>query len=130
MYRRLFADAIAGAPASATPLEAIGAGLQAFAADIGPERRDFLAKRQAMIASNADLQERDLLKRAALTAIMAEALRERAVKEPTASLAAQVGALALSVAYLRWLEPANRKTLTKLAEQALRELSTATEALR
>jgi AcrR family transcriptional regulator len=130
MYRRLFADAIAGAPASATPLEAIGAGLQAFAADFGPERRDFGAKRQAMIAGNSELQERELLKRAALTAVMAEALRERGVKEPTASLAAQVGNLALSAAYLCWLEPANRRTLTELAEQALRDLSAATGALR
>jgi AcrR family transcriptional regulator len=130
VHRRLFADAIAGAPDSATPLEAIGAGLAAFAAGFGEERRDFLAKRQAIIGANPDLQERELLKRAELTAVMAEALGERGVTEPTASLAAQVGALALSAAYLRWLEPANRQTLTKVAEQALRELSAATEALR
>jgi hypothetical protein len=52
------------------------------------------------------------------------------VKEPTAGLAAQVGALALNAAYLRWLEPANRQTLLKLAERTLRELSAATDALR
>jgi AcrR family transcriptional regulator len=129
-HRRLFAEAIAGAPDSATPLEAIGAGMAAVAADFGEERRDFSAKRQAVIGGNPDLQERELLKRAALTAVMAEALGARGVKEPTASLAAQVGALALSAAYLRWLELANRQTHTKLAEQALRELSAATEALR
>ncbi|OBG30334.1 TetR/AcrR family transcriptional regulator [Mycobacterium sp. 852002-51057_SCH5723018] len=129
-HRRLFADAIASAPASATPLEAIAAGLTAFAADAGEERRDFLANRQAIIDGNPDLRERELLKGAALTAGMAEALRERGVQEPTASLAAQVGALALSTAYLRWFEPANRKPLTELVEQALRELSAATEVLR
>jgi AcrR family transcriptional regulator len=52
VHRRLFADAIAGAPDSATPLEAIGAGLAAFAAGFGEERRDFLAKRQAIIGAN------------------------------------------------------------------------------
>jgi len=126
----LLADAIAGAPATATPLEAISAGLQAIAADFGEDRRDFLAQRQAIIDANPDLQERDLLKRAALTAAMADALGKRGVKEPTAGLAAQVGALAFGAAFLRWLRPANRRTLTKLAEQALRELSAATEALR
>jgi hypothetical protein len=47
------------------------------------------------LAGNPDLQERELVKRAALTGAMAEALGERGVKEPTAGLAAQVGALAL-----------------------------------
>jgi AcrR family transcriptional regulator len=130
VLRRLLADAIAGAPESATTMEAIGAGLAAFAASFGEERREFLAERQAIIGGNPDLQERELLKRAALTAVMTDALGERGVEEPTASLAAQLGALALSAAYLRWLEPANRQTLTKLAEQALQELSAATEALR
>jgi DNA-binding HxlR family transcriptional regulator len=82
------------------------------------------------IATNPDLRERELLKRAAHTAVMAKALGQRGVKEPTAGLAAEVGALALSAAYLCWLEPANRHTLAKLAEQTLRELSPATEALR
>ncbi|WP_101906400.1 TetR/AcrR family transcriptional regulator [Mycolicibacterium setense] len=129
-HRRLFADAIADAPATATPLEAIGAGMAAFAAEFGEERRDFLAQSQAIIAVNSDLQERELLKRATLTGEMAEVLGQRGVKEPTAGLAAEVGALALSAAYLRWLEPANRRTLSKLAEQSLRELSAAIAALR
>jgi AcrR family transcriptional regulator len=129
-HRRLFVDAIGGAPASATPLEAVGAGLAAFAADFSEELRDFLAKRQAIIGGNPDLRERELLKRAALTAVMAEALGERGVQEPTASLAAEVGALALNAAYLRWLEPANRQAFPELADQALRELSAATGALR
>jgi hypothetical protein len=86
--------------------------------------------RQVIIGDNPDLKERELLKGAALTAVMAKALGERGVKEPTARLAAQVGALALSAAFLRWLAPVNRQTLTKLAGRALRELSAATEALR
>lgn len=129
-HRRLLADTIAGAPATATPLEAIGAGLAAFAADFEEDRRDFLAKRQAVIGGNLDLQERELLKRATLTTVMVQVLGDRGVKDPIASLAAEVGALALSNAYLSWLIPANRRTLAKLVEQALRELATATESLR
>src|SRR3981189_393250 len=58
VHHRLFADGIAGARAAAPPLEALGAGLAAFAAGFGEERRDFLAKRQAIIGANPDLQER------------------------------------------------------------------------
>ncbi|HUH68361.1 MAG TPA: hypothetical protein VLZ05_05460 [Mycobacterium sp.] len=83
-----------------------------------------------MIARNPDLLERDLLKRAALTAAMAQALRERGVSEPTASLAAELGDLAFNTAYSRWLDPANRQTLTDLVAQALQELSAATQTLR
>ncbi len=124
-YRHLFADAIADAPAGATPLEAVGAALAAFAAGFAEDRRDFLAKRQTVIMNNPDLRERDLLKAAALTAAMADALVERGVKQPTASLAAHIGALALDDAFQHWLQPENRRPMAKLAEQALRHLSSA-----
>ena len=129
-YRKTFADAIAGVSAGATPMEAIGAALAAFAAGFTDDRRAFLAKRQAVIADNPDLRERDLLKTAALTAAMAEALVTRGVKRPTANLAAQVGALALGDAFQRWLQPGNRKSMAALAQQALRQMGTAVEALR
>jgi AcrR family transcriptional regulator len=129
-HRRLLSDAIAGAPPTATPLEAIGAGLAAFAAEVGGEdRRGFLAKRQGIIAAQADLQERDLWKRAALTAEMATALGRRGVDETAAGLAAEIGALALAAAYLRWLEPANQDPLTELTDQMLREFCRATRDL-
>lgn len=129
-HGRFFAEAIVGAPVGATPLAAIGAGLQAISADFSEDRRDFLAQRQTVIASNPDLRERELLKRAALTATMAGALSERGVTEPNASLAAEVGALALSAAYSRWLEPANAEPIARLVDGALRELSAAARALK
>lgn len=129
-YRGLFADAIAAAPAEATPLQSIGEALAAFAAGFASDRREFLAKRQAVITGNPDLRERDLLKAAALTAAMSEALVERGVSQPTASLAAHVGALALRDAFSRWLQPGNRTSMATLAKQALRRLSAAAEDLR
>jgi AcrR family transcriptional regulator len=129
-YRELFADAIAGAPAESTPLEAIGAALAAFSAGFASDRREFLAKRQAVIAANSDLRERDLLKAAALTAAMAEAIVARGVEPHTANLAANVGALALGDAFQRWLSPENRESMPRLVEQALQKLATAVEALR
>ncbi|MBY8859294.1 TetR/AcrR family transcriptional regulator; helix-turn-helix transcriptional regulator [Nocardia sp. CA2R105] len=129
-YREMFADAIAGSPAGATPMEAIGAALAAFAAGFADDRREFLAKRQAVIDDNSDLKERDLLKAAALTTVMADALVARGVESPTAAVAANIGALALGDAFQRWLQPGNRTSMAELAEQALRELRVAIETLR
>lgn len=129
-YRGMFADAIAGAPAEAGPMEAIGAALTAFAAGFTDDRREFVAKRQAVIEANPELKERDLLKAAALTAAMSDALVARGVKPPVANLAANFGALALADAFQSWLQPGNRKSMTPLVQQALRELDTAIEALR
>jgi AcrR family transcriptional regulator len=129
-YRGMFADAIAGAPAEAGPMDAIGAALTAFAAGFADDRRGFLAKRQAVIDANPELKERDLLKAAALTAAMAEALVARGVEPPVANLAANVGALALADAFQRWLQPGNRKSMSTLAQQTLRRFDAAIEALR
>ncbi|WP_439382745.1 hypothetical protein [Amycolatopsis lexingtonensis] len=49
-----------------------------------------------MVSGHSDLRERELLKRAKLTATMAGALRERGIGEPAASLAAERGALAFT----------------------------------
>src|SRR5579862_9895202 len=46
-------DAVAGAPSSATPLEAVSAGLMAFAKLLDEQRgRQFARKRSRVIASN------------------------------------------------------------------------------
>lgn len=129
-YCDMFADAIAGAPAEAGPMEAIGAALTAFAAGFADDRREFVAKRQAVIDANAELKERDLLKASALTGAMADALVARGVEPSVANLAANVGALALGDAFQRWLRPGNRKSMNALAQQALRRFDAAIEALR
>lgn len=129
-YRDMFADAIARAPDGAGPMEAVETALGAFAAGFADDRREFVAKRQAVIDANPELKERDLLKAAALTTAMVDALVARGVKPPVANLAANFGALALSDAFQSWLQPGNRKSMTTLVQQALRDLDTAIEALR
>ena len=126
---RLMADAIADASESATPMAAIAAALEAAATAFPSERRDIALQRQTVIASNSNLQERESFKRASLTAAMAEALRHRGVAEPTATLAGEVGSLALRGAFSRWADPACRKQFIELAREALEELRAATAAL-
>jgi AcrR family transcriptional regulator len=127
---RLFTDAIAGAPASASPLAAVlaaleSAGEQAF----GEERRDFVRKRQSVVEANDSLRERELLKGARLTSAMAEALRARGVADLTARLAAEVGNLAFVTAFGRWVEPSCRSDFAALAREAVEELRKAAGSL-
>ena len=126
---QLFEGGIAAAPASSTPLEAVATGLDAAAAAFTPERRDLGRKMQAAIAASRELQERDTLKRVGLATAVTDALKLRGVPDPTASLAAEIGILALRTAHARWSEPANRQELAVLVRQSLYELQTASAAL-
>jgi AcrR family transcriptional regulator len=129
IHRRLLADAIAAAPDEATPLQAVGAGLDALTSTFTDERREFSARLLVVVAGNSELQERAVFKRAALAGAMAEALHKRGVPDPAASLAAELGAGAFYRAFGQWADPAGRETLTDLTRQALGELRTAITTL-
>jgi AcrR family transcriptional regulator len=123
----LLAEGIAAAPANATPLEAIAHALDAVGQKVFvPAHRDFGARRRAVIAASAELQEREALKGLALVAAMTEALRQRGAADLTAQMAAQTGALTLRLAYARWLDPENEAEFGQVARRTLAELQTAT----
>ncbi|WP_328604806.1 TetR/AcrR family transcriptional regulator [Amycolatopsis sp. NBC_00345] len=126
---QLIADAIIGAPSSATPLDAITAALVAFDSIFDGERRALARERHAIIADNVELRERELLKHTTLTTAMARALRERGEPEAVANLAAEFGGLALNIAFARWIEPTAEKDFAPLARQAVDELRATTAAL-
>ena len=106
VHSLLLADAIAAAPASATPLEAVSAALDALAVTFTDDRRAFGARLLAVIAGTGELRERAVFKRACLVSAVAEALEKRGVPELTASLAAELGARAFYRAFGRWADPA------------------------
>jgi AcrR family transcriptional regulator len=126
---RLLADGIATAPGAATPLEAVAAALDAAAGAFTPDRRDLGPKIAAIVATNSELQERDALKRVGLATAITEALQKRGVPDPTASLAAEFGVLALKRAAARWSDPANQQEFGQLARQSLHELQAASTTL-
>jgi AcrR family transcriptional regulator len=125
----LFADAILSAPACTTTADCLAAALEAVAVAFTPDRHDLAPQRQAVIAANSELQERELLKRARLAAAMADALGARGVDDVTARLAAQVGVLAFSSAYARWAAPENTEPFAGIAKAALRDLQVRASAL-
>jgi hypothetical protein len=82
--------------------------------------------RQVMIDSDSSLQERELIKRDRLATAITQALRERGVEEPAASLAAQTGIGVFHVAFAAWIAPANTRSYADIARELLVELRAVT----
>jgi AcrR family transcriptional regulator len=123
---RLLAEAIAAAPATVTPLEAVAYALEAAGREaFTPARREFGARRRAVIAANPELQEREALKGLRLTASMTGALKRRGVPGLTSCVAAELGVLALKIAYERWSGTVNGDDFSEVARRALSEVQAA-----
>ncbi len=113
---------VAAAPASVAPIEAIAGALDMAAIEIFAERQAFARQRQTVISSNPDLQERELLKLASLTAALAAALRDRGASELGASLAAESGVAVLKTAFTQWVSEDNAKDLSEIIVKTFAEL--------
>ncbi|GAA3434211.1 TetR/AcrR family transcriptional regulator [Kutzneria kofuensis] len=101
---RLLTEGIAEAPADASPLEAVAAGLERASTAMGPMSREIAPRLKAAVAASAELQERDALKSVSLAAAMTAALVARGVPDPTAALASELGVLAFKRGYAEWSE--------------------------
>lgn len=110
--------ALLAVPAEASELTAVRAALGA-AADLLSERGDYARQRAAVIGAHPALAERELMKMARLSDGLAEALRERGVPEPRASMAAQAGVAAFRLGFATWVEnprASMKKTIEKNLE--------------
>jgi AcrR family transcriptional regulator len=128
---RLLADGIAEAPAGASPLEAVAAGLERASTEMGPTNREIGPRLKAAVAASTELQERDALKSVGMAAAMTAALVARGVPGPTAQLAGELGVLAFKRGYAQWSE-SDRDDAGGLAQHALaalEDLRTATASL-
>jgi AcrR family transcriptional regulator len=117
-------SAVTGAPMTVAPIDAVisalsnaGAGLAAM----GERAR----QRQRLIDSSTDLQEREMIKMASLTGKITDALRQRSVPDPEATLAAQAGVAVFKIAFERWAGGRGPIEFPPLLHQALAELRTA-----
>ena len=120
-FRDSFVSAVAGAPAGATPVEALAAGLYA-AGDLVQGRAGLSPQRQAIIDAHPELQERELIKMARLGEAAAAALRDRGVAEPAATLTAETGIAVFRIAFARWLEEGVTRPLPGVMKETLGEL--------
>ncbi len=75
----LVVKGITAAPAAASPLEAVAYALDIVGREaFTPDRREFSARRRAVIVANPELREREALKGLILTASMIDALKRAA----------------------------------------------------
>jgi AcrR family transcriptional regulator len=116
---------IADAPDSASPIDAVRAALQATR-EIFEGRREHARRRQAVIAANPGLQERELIKLASLAAAIAEGLGRRGVPEPAAKLTAEAAVAVFKVAFDRWISARKDIDLTHVIGESLDELKALT----
>ena len=111
ILQEMLVGGVQAAPAGLPPVDVIVAALVEVAAGLFEDRHDFARQRQAVIASNAELQEREVVKLATLATAVAGALRDRGVADPAASLAAEAGIAVFKVGFERWVSqpaPAGR----------------------
>jgi AcrR family transcriptional regulator len=122
----LIATEIRAQPGSVDPLHAATAGLRAASGTLFEQHRDDAVKLGRVIAESPELQERELVKRAALAATIAAALRDRATTDPAAVVTAWSAVAVFYVARNRWNQAGNRQPLAELIDTTLEEFLGAT----
>jgi len=125
--QELLVSTVASAPASAAPIDAVAAALEAAGASL-QERHEHARQRQAIINANPELRERELIKLATLASAIAATLRQRGVSDPAASLTAEAGIAVFKVAFERWVSEPGQPDLPKIIRQSLDDLRTVTAA--
>lgn len=121
--RDLLVGALDAVPATTAPLSAVAAALDAVAEFIGDDH-EHSQRRQQIIATHAELHERELVKLAGWARALADGLRGRGVDEPTASLAAEVGVAVFRVAFEQWTTGSGDRLLTDTVRDSFDQLST------
>ncbi len=124
-FQALFVDGLAAAPASASPLAAIAASFEPVAAFF-VDRREFAARRHAVIDASPELRERELVKLASVSAALAAGLRERGVPEPDASVTAETAIGVFRSAFDRWIADGEEREFGALLDESLAALRAVT----
>ena len=123
--QELLVGTVASAPDSAAPIAAVAAAIEAAGALL-QERREYARQRQAVIAANVELQERELIKLASLASAIAGTLRQRGVAALAASLTAEAGIAVFRIAFERWVSETSEADLPQLIRESLDELKAVT----
>jgi AcrR family transcriptional regulator len=125
--QRVWLEGVAGAPADATALAVVAAGLDPVA-KMFTERHAFARIRSGIIEANPELQERELIKLQTLAGAIKAALVERGVSANAAILAAQAGVTVFHVAFARWVAQDDPTAFRRLMDESLEELRSVTAA--
>lgn len=119
---KAFLDGVSAAPPDASPLEIVASALTTSSEFFADERRIWSRRRDAVIAANPALKERELLKMAALATSIAGALRALGVPERAAVLAAESGVTVFAVAFAQWIAEGETRSLADVEREVWADL--------
>jgi AcrR family transcriptional regulator len=122
--RDALVDRMLRAPDVEEPLQAVVGVLAGF--DWDGQGRESQRRRQAVIAANPELLERDLIKHEDIAVAFADVLRRRGVDPEIAGLASRVGAQVFRVAYDQWSRSVGEADITAIARDVLALLGSLT----
>lgn len=120
--RQIFLDGVREAPADGSPMTLVASALTASAPFFPDDRRSWSRQRQAVIAANPALQERELLKMAGLAATIATALQDRGVITSTAVLAAESAVTVFGVAFQQWVAEGEERPFIEIERAVFGQL--------
>jgi AcrR family transcriptional regulator len=116
--RAVLVEKILQAPDVGEPLQVVIGALSEFDwENLGS--RNSQRQRQAVIAANPELLERDLIKNHSIAVGFIDALRQRGVDADIARLAAHVGIQLFITAYVHWLEAGAKGDLAIMSESVV-----------
>ena len=114
-------DGIREAPADASAMDAVSAGLDEVAL-LFADRHAFARMRARIVGANAELQERELIKLQSLAEAIGAALADRGIPVNAAVLAAQAGVTVFHVAFARWVAQDDPSTFRAHMDASLADL--------
>ena len=114
-------EAIRQTPEGASAMNAVSAAVGAAGGYFG-DIQVFARRRRDVIATHAELRERELIKLAKLSASLADALEQRGVESVEARLAAEIGVAVFRLAFELWLADDEHRRFDAIATDLLRRL--------
>jgi AcrR family transcriptional regulator len=120
--QRRMVDAVTAAAPTADPARLVAIALDALATMFPTERKEFARWRNAVLASEPALQERELLKLAALKQALAVALTDHGVEGVKAAVAAESAIGVFHVGFALWIADGEERDLADLQREALAAL--------
>lgn len=116
---------IADLPGTPSAVTSAAEAFARAAAVVDERPPGFARRRAAVVAATTALQERELLKLAAMTATVQDALVRHGHDRATAELAAELGTTAFRVGFRRWAEDASASSLVAAVHHAFASLRAA-----
>ncbi|MEU8239543.1 helix-turn-helix domain-containing protein [Actinoplanes missouriensis] len=109
-------------PSGTDPMRLVAAVLDGAATLFGEDRRAWSRARQSIIAANAALQERELLKLSLLAVSLTRALTERGIDPISAALAAETAVTVFRTTFAAWIADGEDRPFAEVQAEVLSRL--------